>query len=209
MQATALKTVPADVVGAHIQHHISEVQRCTDLMPQDVLGEIVQILVQACHDGRQVFIFGNGGSASTASHFACDLGKGAALPGKRRLRVMSLNDNVALMTAISNDISYEMVFKEQLINVLNPGDVIIGISASGNSPNVVRAFEYAREVGATTIGLIGFGGGKMKGLSDQSVIIDSWDYGVVEGLHLVLEHLIAQGVRRQLIVDHGLEGQVK
>ena len=209
MQATALKTVPADVVSLHIRHHISEVQRCTDLMPQDVLGEIVQVLVQACHDGRQVFIFGNGGSASTASHFACDLGKGAALPDKRRLRVMSLNDNVALMTAISNDISYEMVFKEQLINVLNPGDVIIGISASGNSPNVVRAFEYAREVGASTIGLIGFGGGKMKALSDHSVIIDSWDYGVVEGLHLVLEHLIAQGVRRQLIVDHGLEGQVK
>lgn len=199
MEALKLSVNEPDVVRRHIQKHVDEVQHCVNVLPHEDLAEIVALIVEACRESKQVFIFGNGGSASTASHFACDLGKGAVVENRPRLRVQSLNDNMAIMTAISNDISYEMVFAEQLKNLLNPGDVVIGISASGNSPNVLRAFEYAREIGGRTIGLIGFGGGKMAPLSDVKVVVDSYDYGVVEGLHMVLEHLISQSVREKLI----------
>jgi D-sedoheptulose 7-phosphate isomerase len=105
---------------------------------------------------------GNGGSASTASHFACDLGKGTIIEGKPRFRVISLNDNISLITALSNDCGYEEVFREQLMNLVNTGDIVIGITGSGNSPNVLKAMEYARSRGAVTIGFIGFDGGKLR-----------------------------------------------
>lgn len=198
-EAANIAPLKPNVVKNHIQKHVDDVLHCVNVLDHDTLSKIVDLLVETCRRGNQVFIFGNGGSASTASHFACDLGKGAVVEGRPRLRVSSLNDNMALMTAISNDISYEMVFAEQLRNLLDAGDVVIGISASGNSPNVLRGFEYAKEKGAHTVGLIGFGGGKMQGLSDISVVVDSYDYGVVEGLHMVLEHLISQSVREKLI----------
>ena len=199
MEAAHVTPLKPDVVRNHIAKHIGEVQHCVEVLPHEELAQIVESIVEACRQSKQVFIFGNGGSASTASHFACDLGKGAVVKDRPRLRVSSLNDNMAIMTAISNDISYEAVFVEQLRNLLNPGDVVIGISASGNSPNVLRGFEYAREVGATTVGLIGFGGGNLDDLSDISVVVDSYDYGVVEGVHMVLEHVISQSVREKLI----------
>ena len=198
MEALKVQVQDKDVVQGFIAEHIGDVQGCLAALPRDVLGQIVDRLAEAGRKGQQVFIFGNGGSASTASHMACDLGKGAIVDGHPRLKVMSLNDNMAIMTAISNDISYEAVFIEQLKNLLKPDDVIIAISASGNSPNVVNGMEYAREVGAYTVGLIGFGGGKMAGLSDLKVVVDSYDYGVVEGLHLVIEHMISFGLKAKL-----------
>ncbi len=161
----------------------------------DELERIVDALQEAQKNARQVFLFGNGGSAAMASHFACDLAKIAAVPGKSRLRAISLTDNVAIITAIANDISYDDIFVEQMSVLWNQGDLAIGISASGNSPNVLKAIEYAKNHGGKTIGFSGFGGGKLAKLADLNITFSSSNYGVVEDMHLVLTHLISQAFR--------------
>ncbi len=156
---------------------------------------IAKVIYEAYLNDKQIFIMGNGGSASTSSHFACDLSKSTVLPNKRRLRVHSLNDNISLMTALSNDIGYDKVFEEQLINHVNSQDVVIGISASGNSKNILDAMDYSKQRGAITIGFIGFEGGTLHNKVDYKVLIRSMDYGIVESIHLALEHLICLSVK--------------
>ena len=168
-----------------------------ELTSQDIEG-IADIIFNAWKEKKQIFVMGNGGSATTASHFARDLGIGAAIEGKPRVRAVSLTDNIAHITALANDIDYSSIFKEQLVGQLDEGDVVIGISASGNSPNVLRAIEYARESGALTIGFIGFGGGKLKELVHKSIILSSKDYGQVEDIHLSLAHIISCLVRGRI-----------
>jgi D-sedoheptulose 7-phosphate isomerase len=139
-----------------------------------------------------IFIMGNGGSASTATHFANDLGKGASRSGKLPFRVISLTDNVAWLTALANDEGYEHVFVRQLENHVRKGDLVIGISASGNSRNVLRALQFAKSRGALTIGLVGFDGGKMHKMVDESLLVRApvGAYGPVEDVHMILEHAI-------------------
>ena len=139
------------------------------------------------------------GSATNATHFACDLSKATIVEGRARMRVTSLADNIALLTAWANDTSYEKVFSEQLTNLLNPGDVVIAISASGNSPNVVSAVRAARLMGASTVGLVGFSGGRVLETVDAAVHVPSNDYGVVEDCHSVLEHAITVSTRKALL----------
>lgn len=170
---------------------------CYAEVSREKLERVVDILLDAHRRGRRVFLLGNGGSASTASHMACDLGKTASMPGKSRLRVISLADNMALLSAWSNDSGYEVVFKEQLENLLEPGDVVLGISCSGNSPNVLRAMEYARKRGAITIGFIGCGGGKLKELVDVDITISSTNFGQVEDLHLTLNHIVSRYLKER------------
>ncbi len=158
---------------------------------------IVTVLQEAQENARQVFLFGNGGSTATASHFAVDLAKTAAVPGKPRLRAISLVENMAVITAIANDISYDDIFVEQMSVPWNQGDLAIGISASGNSPNVLKAIEYAKNHGGKTIGFSGFGGGRLAKIADLNITFSSRNYGVVEDMHLVLNHLIAQALRQQ------------
>ena len=165
-------------------------------IPLDQIERIVKIIDKARQEGNKVIIFGNGGSAATASHMACDLGKGTACDGKPRLRALSLTDNVSLLTAAGNDLSYEEIFIEQLRILLEPEDVVIGISASGNSENVVRALKYAGEKGATKIGIIGFDGGKIKEIVDEYFWVPIHDYGVVEDIHLVFDHIITIILRK-------------
>ncbi len=174
-----------------IAQYIRELEEILDSVQIDKLENIVELIYDAYKKNKQVFIFGNGGSASTASHFACDLSKGTILEGKPRLKAMSLNDNMALITAISNDLDYTEVFREQLKNMINEGDVVMGITASGNSDNILKAMEYARKHSANTVGIIGFGGGKLKDVVDKHIIISNNDYGQVEGFHVVLAHLIS------------------
>ncbi len=162
------------------------------------LEQIVDALQEAQKNARQVFLFGNGGSAATASHFACDLAKIAAVPRKPPLRAISLTDNVAMMTAIANDISYDDIFVEQMSVLWNRGDLAIGISASGNSPNVLKAIEYAKKHGGRSIGFSGFGGGKLAKIADLNITFSVHNYGVVEDMHLVLTHLISQAFRQRL-----------
>ncbi len=173
-----------------ITTYLKQVIAVLDSMPLHEIGQVVDALLDARRRGARVFIFGNGGSAATASHFACDLGKGAASPDQDRFKVVALTDNVPLITAWANDTAYDNVFAEQLTNLMEAGDVVIGISASGNSPNVLRALDLARRVGCTTIGFTGFDGGDLKGLADICVVVPSQHMGQVEDAHVVLVHLI-------------------
>lgn len=156
------------------------------------------IIFAAYKKGKQVFIMGNGGSAATASHCVLGFAKQSAVAGKPRLKARSLADNVGLITAWGNDADYSAVFLEQLRDQLAPGDVVIGISASGNSPNVLRAVEYARGEGATTIALTGFGGGKLKQLADECITLTSRDYGQVEDAHLALTHILSDILKKKI-----------
>jgi len=179
------------------ESYLQGLAACYQEVSREKLERVVEILLEAHRRGRRFFILGNGGSASTASHMACDFGKGTAIHGKPRLRVVSLTDSMALLSAWANDASYDVVFKEQLENLLEPGDVVLGISASGNSPNVLHAIQYAKEHGAITIGFIGFGGGKLREMVDVDITVSSRNYGHVEDLHLTLNHLISQYLKQR------------
>ena len=174
-----------------IKGYLDRVKSAIDGTSVPAVDRVIDELFKAYTRGSQVFVFGNGGSASSSSHFACDLGKGTTMPGKPRFRVISLADNVALMTAWANDFRYEDIFVEQLANLVQPQDVVIGISGSGNSPNVVHALQYAKEMGAITIALTGFAGGKVKDVVDIPIIVPANHISQIEDVHLVLLHLIS------------------
>jgi D-sedoheptulose 7-phosphate isomerase len=157
-------------------------------------------LREAFDAGKQIFIAGNGGSAATASHMACDLakttlGKARQLPA-RRIRAIALTDNVPLLTAWGNDVSYDCVFAEQLRNLANPGDTLVLISASGNSPNIVEAAKAARELGLRTVGLLGFEGGAVRGMVERAVVVRSTHFGYIEDAHSVISHLITDTLKQ-------------
>jgi D-sedoheptulose 7-phosphate isomerase len=189
------------MIRRYYESYIHNLRSTLDEIDFGVVEEIIHTLLAARRQDKQVFIIGNGGSAMTASHFACDLATwpvGHADEQGRRLRASSLTESVARMTAIANDLSYEDVFVEQLKNYLNPGDVVIVISASGNSPNILKAVRYARSKGAKTIGLLGFGGGRAQEILDVSLVISSKNYGIAEDFHLIMEHVITEIIRRVL-----------
>ena len=171
-----------------ISEYCAKVSEVLSRIPSPDIELVIQALIETHEAGGTVFLFGNGGSAALASHMACDLGKGMADVTPRRSRVLSLTDNVALITAWANDIGYEAVFSEQLNNYLRPGDVAFAISGSGNSPNVLRALSVARSLGATTVGLTGFEGGKAKELCDLSIVVPSDNMQIIEDVHTILAH---------------------
>lgn len=164
-------------------------------MPLDAIEAVVERLIEAGRAGRAVFVMGNGGSAATASHFANDLGKGDVTGSAKRLRVLALTDNVALMTAWANDTDYRRVFAEQLRNFVQRGDVVIGVSASGRSPNVLEAMRLAQAAGACTIGFTGKSGGELKNLVAHCVQVPTDNVQHIEDLHLVALHLVYTRVR--------------
>lgn len=175
--------------------YIGRVRTVLDSIAAENVEQIARLLLECHRNGRTIFVIGNGGSASTASHMGCDLSKATASAGRSRLRVVSLTDNMAWFSALANDIAYESVFVEQLRNLFQPGDVLLAISASGNSPNLVKAMEFARENGGRTIALVGFTGGKMKQLADASIHVTGSDYGPVEDGHLIINHLLTEYIR--------------
>ncbi|MFC1947580.1 SIS domain-containing protein [Chloroflexota bacterium] len=178
-----------------IKKYISDFDALLEKLPVEDIDRVVSLLEQTREGRSQVFIFGNGGSAATASHFACDLSKGTISEGKQRIKAFALTDNVHLLTAWANDTSYDMVFAEQINNYVEPGDVVIAISGSGNSPNVLNGINVAREKGATTIGFIGFSGGKLKELVDIHVIAPIDNMEQAEDIHLLFEHIISACLR--------------
>jgi D-sedoheptulose 7-phosphate isomerase len=161
-----------------------------DSIPPDAVTEWVGKLRSAWQEDRQVFVFGNGGSAANASHFATDLGKGASDKLKKRFRVLCLNDNVSWMTALANDYAYEDVFVGQLQNYARPGDLVLGLSVSGNSPNCVKAFAWAKANGLRTLALVGTRRGRMAELADQSIVIADAHYGRVEDAQMAFCHML-------------------
>ena len=154
------------------------------------MDKAASLLLDAYREDRQIFIFGNGGSASTANHFVCDFGKNAVLGDKKRFRILSLSDNIAKITALGNDIAYAEIFREQMKNLMRSGDAAIAISASGNSPNVVNACEYAKKIGGKLIVLAGCSGGKIAPMADVALVSDMKSYERIEDLHLIILHMI-------------------
>jgi D-sedoheptulose 7-phosphate isomerase len=177
-----------------MKHWISEYLRAQkaahDSVPLEAVAELVGKLRSAFHEDRQVFVFGNGGSAANASHFATDLGKGASDKLKKRFRVICLNDNVSWMTALANDYAYEEVFVGQLQNHARLGDLVLGISVSGNSPNCVKAFAWAKQNGLRTVALVGAKRGRMAEIAEQTIVIADTHYGRVEDAQMTICHLL-------------------
>jgi D-sedoheptulose 7-phosphate isomerase len=181
-----------------VTNYIAQLQETIDQLPKEKIAKVVDLLHSARFSGRQVFIMGNGGSASTASHFVCDLSKNTRRDGWPRFKVIGLSDNMAAFSAYGNDEGYENVFCEQLANLLLPDDIVIAISASGNSRNVVKAVQYAKDQDAFTIGFTGFDGGILGTLVDIDLHINSNIIEHVEDLHLVLEHMIIKSMKERM-----------
>ena len=167
-------------------------------LDNEQIGRIADLLHAAYMADKQVFIMGNGGSAATASHFCSDLAKTLAVNGKRGMRAIPLTDNIPLMTAWGNDVGFEDIFSGQLRNLVNPGDVVIGISGGGMSPNVIKAMDLARESGARTVGFTGFSGGRLKDVVEECFIVPSENYQFIEDVHMMLVHLLTSVVRERL-----------
>ncbi len=172
--------------------YLEQLKGLLDIFPHDRFEEIGQLLISAYTNEKHVFIMGNGGSGSTASHFACDINKGSCFDLEKKFKVICLNDNVPTMLAYANDLSYSKVFVEQLKNFLQPDDVVIGISGSGNSENVILAVSYAKEHGAKTIGLTGFDGGRLAKIVDILLVARINDMQKVEDVHMIVVHMLMQ-----------------
>jgi D-sedoheptulose 7-phosphate isomerase len=183
---------PPDV-SRTVSAYLADTRAALDALSPDEIQTLVAELQRASAEGRQVFIIGNGGSAATASHFACDLAKtilGRPIDRRAKLfRVISLVDNMALITAWANDFSFDDVFAEQLRLLGQPGDVLVAITGSGNSPNVLAAVDVAKQLGIRTVGLLGFDGGLVKDRLDTCVVVHSDHYGHIEDMHMMLVHL--------------------
>lgn len=174
-----------------MKQYFDTLHEALDTVDVEAIQQLTHQLVTAWRSQKTVFIFGNGGSAATASHFVCDLSKLTIIEGEPRFKAMALTDNMPLVTAWANDTDYSNVFKEQLATFVTEGDVVLGISASGNSINVLNAIKYAKEIGAITAAVSGFQGGKVKELVDISIVTYSNNMQLIEDSHSVLCHAIS------------------
>jgi D-sedoheptulose 7-phosphate isomerase len=177
-----------------------------DSIPAEEVAQVIEKFRQALREDRQIFVFGNGGSAANASHFATDLGKGASDKIGRRFRVLSLNDNVSWMTALGNDYAYEDLFVRQLMNYGRPGDLVLVLSVSGNSPNLVKAVAWATDHGLDTIALVGAKRGRLAELARQTIVINDTHYGRVEDAHMGICHMICYGFIENPEAEGGSDG---
>jgi D-sedoheptulose 7-phosphate isomerase len=173
-----------------ITDYVNAQKAALDSIPADAVAQLIQKLQEALAEDRQIFVFGNGGSAMNSSHFVTDLGKGASDKIGKRFRVFSLNDNISWMTALGNDYNYDQIFVRQLENYARPGDIVLAMSVSGNSPNVVKAIEWAVAKGVHVIALVGGKRGRMAELAHQTIVIDSTHYGLVEDAQMGICHML-------------------
>ena len=175
---------------AWIVDYLLAQKKALDSIPVDKVAHLIELLGQAVKEDRQVFVFGNGGSAANSSHFATDLGKGSSDKLNKRFRVLSLNDNVSWLTALGNDYAYEDVFVGQLQNYARPGDVVLSLSVSGNSPNCVKALAWAKDHGLRTIAVVGAKRGRMAEIAEHVLVINDTHYGRVEDAQMGVCHLL-------------------
>lgn len=172
------------------QKYRDELLKTIDAIDLDKVQQAIDIFIEARDRGRHIFVCGNGGSASTASHFVTDMVKGASYNADTRFRIMSLVDSIPTLTAYSNDVSYECVFAEQLKNFAQPGDVVVAVSGSGNSPNVLYAVEYANSAGCTTVALTGRDGGRLGPMAKLNIQVSHPHMGRIEDAHMIVLHMI-------------------
>lgn len=175
-----------------ISEYFDRLKQTLDSVDQNDFNTLINLLVAAKNANKQIFIMGNGGSAATASHFVCDFNKGVSLLEEKKFKFICLNDNIPSLMAYANDISYDDIFVYPLSTYFNPGDIVIGISGSGNSRNVIKALEYANENNGITIGLTGYDGGKVKQLCNHNIHISIDDMQLTEDLHMILGHCMMQ-----------------
>lgn len=180
--------------GGVSSEYIDRLTRVLEVLDNGSLDRAVSLVAQAWHGGKQIFTLGNGGSALTALHFINDWNKSVFMAGKRPFRGRSLVDNIGLVMAYGNDLSFQDVFVEQLKNLLNPGDLVIAISGSGNSENVLRGVNYANENGAVTLGLCGYSGGKLKEIAQHHVWANVDDMQLSEDVHSIFGHIVMQSL---------------
>jgi D-sedoheptulose 7-phosphate isomerase len=191
----------SSIIASSKQYFADLNSALTALPEADICGA-AELIESAFLAGKQVFIAGNGGSAATASHMACDFAKTTL--GKSherisfRIKAIALSDNVPAITAWGNDVSYDLVFSEQLRNLANEGDLLVVITCSGNSPNILETLKAAKELGLQTLGLLGFAGGKALPLCDKSIVVCSEDYGVIEDAHSILNHLLTAHMKARV-----------
>ncbi len=170
----------------------TELFKTIDAIDLTKLNQVIEMFAQARNEGRNIFVCGNGGSAASASHFACDMVKGASFmkPAEQRFKIMALTDMMPTMTAYSNDVSYDVVFVEPLKNFAKPGDLFMAISGSGNSPNVLKAMEYANSLGCKTIAMTGRDGGKLGPMANLNLQVSVQHMGRIEDAHMIACHMI-------------------
>lgn len=179
-----------------IQKYLADLVEVLEQFPNKQVEEIISILENARDKEGRIFICGNGGSWATAAHMVCDFGKNTRTPGIKRINVLGLGDNIPSLTAYANDQGYDQVFSEQLISLMMPGDVLIAISGSGDSPNVLRAVETANALNGLTIGLTGFNGGQLIELVDYCLVVPSNSIEIIEDCHMIIDHLLTICLRK-------------
>jgi D-sedoheptulose 7-phosphate isomerase len=182
-----------------IKKYLQLLEKKLSVLDIQQINQTVKVIKSACDNGNTIFTMGNGGSGTTASHIVCDFNKGVSANLVKKLKVMCLNDNMPSISAIANDISYDAIFEEQLKNFLSPGDIVIGISVSGNSKNIIKAIDYANNNGATTIGFCGFDGGKLKKIAKYPIHVKVDDMKITEDIHSVISHILMKMLSKALI----------
>ncbi len=178
------------MTNLQVNTYLEDLKETIDGLNRDEILNFANILESARQRGSKVFIFGNGGSGSTATHFACDINKGASMGKTKRHRIIALTDNIPTMLAYGNDLSFDDIFVEQLKNFIEPGDVVVGISGSGNSKNILKAIEFANNMQNTTIGITGYNGGKLREVATYCVNANKNDMQISEDIHMILVHVL-------------------
>jgi D-sedoheptulose 7-phosphate isomerase len=187
---------------AAAKEYFASLQEVLARLDFSIVDRMTEAIWENYEKGRTLYVFGNGGSAALASHFACDIGKGTVAAGRKRLRTVALTDNVSLMTALANDLAYKDVFSEQLAGLAEKGDTVLAISGSGNSHNVVQGLEEARKLGLRTLVLTGFAGGRVKALADLCLVVPSDNMQYIEDAHLCAAHAIFRAVLHRMAQAH-------
>ena len=198
VKTTAIAAAPSLAA----KDYLLAVQDVLAHLDHKVVDRMIDVIWRGYEEGRTLFVFGNGGSAALASHFACDIGKGTVAGRARRLKTIALTDNVALITAWANDKAYEEIFSEQLESLAEKGDIALAISGSGNSPNVIRGLQAGRRLGVQTLVLTGFAGGRAKTLADLCLIVPSESMQHIEDAHLCATHAIFLAIRQRLMLNN-------
>jgi D-sedoheptulose 7-phosphate isomerase len=198
VKTTAIAAAPSLAA----KDYLLAVQDVLAHLDHEVVDRMIDVIWRGYEEGRTLFVFGNGGSAALASHFACDIGKGTVAGRAKRLKTIALTDNVALITAWANDKAYEEIFSEQLESLAEKGDIALAISGSGNSPNVIRGLEAGRRLGVQTLVLTGFAGGRAKTLADLCLIVPSNSMQHIEDAHLCAAHAIFLAIRQRLMLNN-------
>jgi len=198
VKTTAIAAAPSLAA----KDYLLAVQDVLAHLDHQVVDGMIDVIWRGYEEGRTLFVFGNGGSAALASHFACDIGKGTVAGRAKRLKTIALTDNVALITALANDKAYDEIFSEQLESLAEKGDIALAISGSGNSPNVIRGLEAGRRLGVQTLVLTGFAGGRAKTLADLCLIVPSDSMQHIEDAHLCATHAIFLAIRQRLMLNN-------